>query len=138
MPGAQRGFAPLAENRPVAGDVLLLEGMQFFGYHGDVEAERELGSRVYVDVEIRADLAPAGRSDALEDTVDYVRCYELVRAVVEERRYRLLEAVAENIASALLEQPGAQSVRVRVAKQPPLPGVISRCAVVVDRSRHPG
>lgn len=107
--------------------------MQFFAHHGDVEAERTLGSRLYVDVEVRADLATPGRTDALVDTVDYVRCYELVRGVVEGRQYNLLEAVAENIAQALLAQPGALSVRVRVAKEPPIDGVISRCAVVVDR-----
>jgi dihydroneopterin aldolase len=116
---------------------LVLEGMQFFGHHGDVEAERALGSRVYVDVEIRTDLSTAGRTDALDDTVDYVRCYEVVRAVVEQRQYRLLEAIAENIAAALLEQPRAASVRVRVAKEPPIEGVMSRCAVVVDRDRRP-
>jgi dihydroneopterin aldolase len=118
-----------------ATDRLVLEGMQFFGHHGDVEAERSLGSRVYVDVEIRADLARAGRSDTLADTVDYVRCYELVRAVVEDRQFKLLEALAENIAEVLLREERALSVRVRVAKEPPIEGVISRCAVVLDRDR---
>jgi dihydroneopterin aldolase len=117
-------------------DRLVLEGMQFFGHHGDIEAERSLGSRVYVDVEISADLATAGRSDALDDALDYVRCYELVRGVVEEHQYKLLEAIAENIAAALLQQPRADAVRVRVAKEPPLDGVISRCAVILDRARR--
>ena len=51
----------------MATDRLLLEGLQFFGHHGDVEAERALGGRVDVDVEIRSDLRPAGRSDQLAD-----------------------------------------------------------------------
>lgn len=109
--------------------------MQFFGHHGDVAEERALGSRVYVDVEVDTDLAVAGHSDALADTVDYVRCYEVVRSVVEQRQYNLLEAVAENIAAELLRDPRARAVRVRVAKQPPIDGVISRCAVVLERSR---
>lgn len=109
--------------------------MQFFAHHGDVPAERELGSRVYVDVEIGADLRTAGTSDTLADTVDYVRCYELVRSVVEGRQLHLLEAIAEEIAASLLSDTAAQSVRVRVAKQPPMAGVISRVAVVIERSR---
>ena len=117
-------------------DRLVLEGMQFFGHHGDVDAERELGSRVYVDVEISADLSVSGRSDALADAVDYVRCYEIVRDIVEERQYRLLEAVAENIAAALMADPRAERVQVRVAKEPPIQGVIARCAVVVQRDRR--
>lgn len=112
--------------------------MEFFGHHGDLAAERELGSRIYVDVEIGLDLSVAGESDRLEDTLDYVRCFELVREVVERAQHRLLEAVAERVAEALLGEPQAQRVRVRVAKVPPIPGGISRVAVVVERARTSG
>lgn len=108
--------------------------MEFFGHHGDLAAERELGSRIYVDVEIVLDLSVAGVSDKLEDTLDYVRCFETVRRVVEEAQHNLLEAVAERIARALLSEARVHRVRVRVAKQPPIAGGISRVAVVVDRS----
>jgi dihydroneopterin aldolase len=117
-------------------DRLLLEGLQFFGHHGDVEAERALGGRVDVDVEIRSDLRPAGRSDQLADTLDYVRCYEAVRHVVETRQHNLLETVAEEIATALLTDGRVESVRVRVAKQPPIAGVFHRFAVLLERSRQ--
>ncbi len=119
----------------MASDRLLLEGLQFFGHHGDVEAERELGGRVDVDVEIRSDLRPAGRSDHLHDAVDYVRCYEAVRHVVETRQHNLLETVAEEVAAALLSDDRIDSVVVRVAKQPPLAGVFHRFAVVIERDR---
>ena len=109
--------------------------MRFFGHHGDLAAERELGSHVYVDVELGADLSAAGRSDALADTLDYVHCYGVVRDVVEQRQYHLLEALADAIATALLAEPRAESVRVRVAKQPPLDGAIERCAVIIERRR---
>src|SRR2546422_916487 len=76
-------------------DRLLLEGMTFFGRHGALPAERELGARFSVDVVLEADLADAGRSDRLEDTVDYVRAYAVVQEVVEGEPCRLLEAVAD-------------------------------------------
>ena len=117
-------------------DLLLLEGLQFFGHHGDVDAERTLGSRIDVDVEIRTDLHPAGRSDALADTVDYVSCFNAVRTVVETRRHNLLERVAEDVAAELLTDRRIDSVRVRVAKQPPIAGVFHRFAVVIERSRE--
>jgi dihydroneopterin aldolase len=120
----------------MASDLLLLEGLQFFGHHGDVEAERALGGRVDVDVEIRADLRTAGRSDQLTDTVDYVRAYETVRHVVETRQHNLLETVAEEIATALLDDARIGSVRVRVAKQPPIAGVFHRFAVIIERDRE--
>jgi dihydroneopterin aldolase len=118
------------------GDWLALEGMEFFGHHGDDAAERERGSLVYVDVEVNTDTATAGRSDSLADALDYVRCYERIRTVVEGRRFHLLEAIAENIADSLLEEPAARVVRVRVAKAPPLAGRIRRCVVNIERGRR--
>jgi dihydroneopterin aldolase len=119
----------------MANDRLLLEGLQFFGHHGDVEAERALGGRINVDVEIRTDLGPAGRSDQLTDAVDYVSCYNAVRHVVETTQHNLLETVAEEIASCLLADHRVDSVLVRVAKQPPIPGVFRRFVVVIERDR---
>ncbi|HEV3123269.1 MAG TPA: dihydroneopterin aldolase [Candidatus Dormibacteraeota bacterium] len=116
-------------------DRLVLEGMEFFGYHGDIEAERALGGRYSVDVELSADLRDAGRSDSLTDSIDYVRCFQLVREVVENRQFRLLEALAQAIADELLDHPRATQVRVRVAKQPPVRGGFRQFAVVIERSR---
>ena len=124
---------------PLAPDRLLLEGMEFFGYHGDIEAERSLGGRYSVDVELSADLRAAGRSDSIEDTIDYVRCFQVVRELVENQQFRLLEAMAESIAQALLrEHSAAHAVRVRVAKQPPVRGIFQRFAVEVERRRGEG
>ncbi|MBV8300342.1 MAG: dihydroneopterin aldolase [Candidatus Dormibacteraeota bacterium] len=119
----------------MSGDRILLEGMRFFAHHGDVAAERELGSHLVVDVELRADLSRPASSDSLHDTVDYVHCYELVRQVVETRQFHLLEALADAIARALLDDARVESARVRVAKQPPIAGMIERFAVVIERSR---
>lgn len=116
-------------------DRLLLSGLEFFGYHGDIEAERALGGRYQVDVELEADLRAAGHSDALADTVDYVRCFQVVRDIVETRQYRLLEALAEAIADALLAQPRVDRVRIKVAKQPPLRGGFASFAVAIERRR---
>ena len=120
-------------------DRLLLQGMEFYGYHGDIEAERALGGRYSVDVELVADLRAAGRSDSLDDTIDYVRCFQVVRDLVENRQYRLLEALAAGIAGALLaEHAAAQAVKVRVAKQPPVRGTFQRFAVELERRRGEG
>jgi len=90
---------------------------------------------VDIDIEIRVDLRAAGRSDRLPDTVDYVRCYHTVREIVETGAHNLLEAVAEEIAGALLSDGRVDSVRVRVAKQPPIAGVFRSFAVVIERDR---
>jgi dihydroneopterin aldolase len=114
-------------------DRILMEGMAFFGRHGVFPAERELGARFTVDVELEADLREAAASDHLEDTVDYARAYALVRQVVEGEPCHLLEAVAERIAAQLLDLPRVERARVRVRKRPPLAGEVESMGVEVVR-----
>jgi dihydroneopterin aldolase len=114
-------------------DLLLLEGMSFYGYHGETEAERTLGNRFHVDVEVRMDLAAAGRSDDIADTLDYSRAFGLVREVLENQQYSLIETVAARVAATMLAEPKVESVKVRVGKQPPIAGAIERCSVIIER-----
>lgn len=107
--------------------------MSFYGYHGETEAERTLGNRFHVDVEIRMDLSVAGRSDDIADTLDYSHAFALIRAVLEDQQCRLIEAIADRVAATLLEDPRIQSVKVRVGKQPPIAGSIDRCWVIIER-----
>jgi dihydroneopterin aldolase len=110
-----------------------MDGMAFFGRHGVFPAERELGARFSVDVELVGDLRAAGASDRLEDTVDYARAYDLVREVVEGEPCHLLEAVAQRIADRLLQLPRVTRATVRVHKKPPLPGEFRLVAVEITR-----
>lgn len=104
-------------DRQLPEDRILLEGMVFFGFHGTQEAERVLGQRFEVDVELWLDLAPAGMSDDLMQSVDYSAVYRSTRAVVEGEPLALTEAVAERIAAAALaESERIRQVRVRVRK----------------------
>ena len=118
-------------------DLLVLEGMSFYGYHGETEAERTLGNRFHVDLEIRMDLSRAGDSDDIADTLDYAHTFALVRAIVEDQQYNLIETVAARVAARVLAEPGVESVRVRVGKQPPIPGAIERCSVIIERHAEP-
>lgn len=116
-------------------DRLILQGMTFDGRHGVLPSEREQAQPFTVDVELQADLAPAGASDRLQDTIDYTLAHEIVRQVVEGEHRDLLEALAEQIASRLLALGGVTGARVRVAKQPPLPGSFQAFAVEIERGR---
>lgn len=98
-------------------DRILLEGMVFFGRHGVLPSERELGQRFVVDLEMQLDLRPAGVSDDLAETVDYSEVYRRVREIVEGEPYGLIEAVAEHIAATTLESSHKiETVRVKVSK----------------------
>lgn len=98
-------------------DRILLAGMHFYGYHGTLAAERELGQPFVVDVELHCDLRAAGQADDLGETVDYSVVFEQAREVIVGPPLNLTEALAERIAAVILaEHARVEAVRVRVAK----------------------
>ena len=99
-----------------ATDEVFLEGLQFYAYHGVNPEERVQGQRFLIDVVLATDLAAAGRGDDLERTINYSAVYKRVRAIVEGPPRGLIEAVAEEIAAALLAEFPATAVTVTVRK----------------------
>ncbi len=105
-------------------DVIRVYGMIFFAYHGVNESERELGQRFEVDAEVFLNTRRAGKTDSLRDTVNYVEIYRIVEEIILENEYRLIEAIAEDIAQAVLERLPVEAVQVRVRKpHVPIPGI---------------
>jgi dihydroneopterin aldolase len=111
--------------------------MEFYGYHGVLPEENTLGQRFFVDLIVETDLKKAGQSDCLEDTINYAKLYEICQEIVEGKRFKLIEAVAENIAhSVLYSFPTITCCTVRVIKpNPPIKGHYESVAVEIVRSR---
>ena len=117
-------------------DRILISNMTFYGHHGVEEAERRLGGRFAMDVELYLDLAPAGATDDLTKTVDYKAVYELARRIEMSRNYLLLEALAHDTAQAILEEFPVDEVVIRARKQSvPLGGLIDFSEVEIRRGR---
>ena len=116
-------------------DRILIEGMSFFGHHGVYPAERETGTHFTVDVALELDVSEAGRTDLLEDTLDYRAAYELVREVLEGEPRSLVETLAQRAAERLLTLDRVERATVTVRKRPPLRGVTGTVGVEVTRSR---
>ena len=125
-----------AGGAPVPGDRILLSGLRVRGHHGVLPHEAQLGQVFVVDLELVLDLAPAGRSDDLGETVDYGSLAGRVAEVVGGRPRKLLEALAEDLAQLVLADERVRQVRVRVTKpQAPLP-VDGQVAVEIVRDRE--
>lgn len=118
-------------------DQIILEGMQFYGYHGVNPEERVLGQRYVVDLTADIGLSRAGKSDRLDDTVSYSHIYRSVRAVIEGEPRNLLESAAEAIAERVLAEFPVDAVSVTVKKpNPPVRGSsIDLAAVRIHRTR---
>jgi dihydroneopterin aldolase len=119
-------------------DKVLLHGAHFFARHGVSDEERRIGGRFVVDVELVCDLARAGKSDQLTDTISYAQLHDVLREIVEGESFQLVETLAETIAQKILGVFPADAVTVRVKKQPPpIEGIVDFAGVEIYRERKP-
>jgi dihydroneopterin aldolase len=116
-------------------DKIVLEGLAFNGRHGVRPAEREHAQEFKVDIDIEADLGRAGRTDRLEDTVDYTLVRAIAKQAIEGESVKLLETLAARIADGVLTLPNVKAVTVRVAKRPASMAPIDAAAVHIRRTR---
>ena len=120
-------------------DRLSLLGMRFEARHGVLDWEKETPQPFEVDVVLSADLSTAAERDEIGATVDYAALFDLVRGVVEGPSYDLVEALASEIASAVLAATDpaiADEVEVRVRKpKAPIDGAFDTVEAALTRRR---
>ena len=116
-------------------DTILLEGIQVPAALGVTAAERRLRRPVRLDLEIEADLGKSGRTDRIGDTLHYKRIFDVVEDVASNLEHKLVEALGDRIARAVLEKFGAEAVTVTVRKPTPMAGVIQYAGVRLRRTR---
>lgn len=117
-------------------DRIEIDGLVVMTVVGALAHERDAAQPVRIDLSIAADLHDAGRSDHLDDTVNYGAVAEQVAAVVRAATDTLLERLAERIAACVLAQPRADAVTVTLTKlRPPIPEPVESTAVRIVRRR---
>jgi dihydroneopterin aldolase len=97
-------------------DRIVIPGLPLRAHVGVTDEERSSEQDVVVSLTLHLDLAAAGTSDALEDTVDYDAVCEVVARTVEQRPFHLIEAMASGVADAVLGSFAVGVVEVRVEK----------------------
>ncbi|MCJ2043382.1 dihydroneopterin aldolase [Methylobacterium sp. J-078] len=119
-------------------DRIVVDRIAVFAFHGLLPEEARLGQRFYVSLDVRLDLGAAGRSDDVARTVSYADLTEIVTRIATQRRFALIEALAEAIAGEILERhPLIREIRVRVDKpSAPVPAVIDGVAIEIVRARE--
>ena len=117
-------------------DRITMTGIDVYAYHGVHPAERELGQRFVLDVDLFADLDPAARSDALREALDYTAVHRRIRETVAGTSFHLLEALALRICRTLLAEFPLGRVAVTVQKpNPPIANFLGRVSVTLERDR---
>lgn len=117
-------------------DRIFIEGIKFHGFHGLTRMEREVGVRLSVDVSLEIDLEHSGRSDTLENALDYRRVHQCVIEIGRGRSHKLLESFGWTLLKTLLDEFSAEKVTVRVRKETPvLDGIVDSVGVEMTRTR---
>ena len=119
-------------------DRVFLEGVELYGYIGVFPEERREGQTFYLDVELALDLKPAGKSDALAQTVNYAEVFSLAEQLMEEARCELIETYAEQLAEEIFAYfDSVHWVKVTVRKpQAPMEGTFRAVGISIERHRN--
>ena len=111
---------------------ILLEGMEFFAYHGHYKEEQIIGTKFIVDIEIEFESERAEHSDHLSDTINYQEIYQLVKKEMEINAH-LLENVARRILDSVLRMfPKIKGMQIKISKiNPPLGGKVQQVSFIL-------
>ena len=117
-------------------DRIHLRGVEAFGHHGVLADEKRDGQPFVVDVVMELDLATAGGSDELDDTVSYAEIAGEVVARITGPSFDLIERLAEVVADDVLRHRLVDAATVTVHKpQAPVGHPFTDVAVEVHRTR---
>lgn len=115
-------------------DTVFLHGLRIDTVIGIWDWERRLKQTLIVDLDMGADLSVPGRSDAIEDTIDYKAVTKRILRLADESAFLLVEKLAETIADILLTEFRLPWVRVRINKR----GAVRHArdvGVIIERTR---
>ncbi|MCS3918300.1 dihydroneopterin aldolase [Candidatus Fervidibacter sacchari] len=119
------------------GDWLMVNGLTVLSKVGCLPVEQSVPQPIEVDIALEMDLREVAKTDDIRKGVDYRKVCNLVRQVLEQNSFKLLETAAYAIAVNLLRQfPKVERVRVEVRKpHPPIPVPLQSASVMMELSR---
>lgn len=119
----------------MAPDRILIKDLHVRGIIGVNDWERAEKQDILINLTLTADLREAGRSDDIDDTVNYRTVTKQTLTLVESSSRCTVEALAEDIAKLCLAIKGVNEARVRVEK----PGAVrfaGSVGVEIERRRE--
>ncbi len=114
-----------------------LENCAFFARHGVYSEEEKLGQRFFVDAVLKVEAGEGLVNDDIDDTVDYGVAFSLIEKIVTGTRRYLIEALALDIATAMLDTfDSVQQVEITIRKpNAPVMGILDHVEVSIKQSR---
>ncbi len=115
-----------------------LNEMVFYGHHGVHPEERKLGQRFIVDFTYETDPNEDTNIKHIDDTIDYTAVYSIIKHILENQEFQLLENCANTILVNIIETfPKIIRAQVKIRKPSvPIKGFLNSVEVEMDRSRE--
>ena len=112
---------------------ILVEGIKLYAYHGCMKEESVIGGNYIVDICMEANMSKPAKTDNLNDAIDYVTVYEIVKKEMAVRS-KLIEHVAKRIINKLKKQfPKTDTITIKLTKlNPPIEGDVEKVSVVIS------
>jgi dihydroneopterin aldolase len=122
------------ENR----DLISLNQMVFYAYHGVYDSEKELGQRFIINFSAELDYNQAAINDDLQLTVNYGEIYTIIEEVFQGKKYNLLESAAYNIIKQLFFNfSSLEFIEIEIIKPSvPIKGVLADASIKISRKRN--
>lgn len=83
-------------------DCIKITNLKVFAHHGVFEEEKRDGQDFYINAVLYLDLHTPGKSDRLEDSLNYGEVCHFIHKVFTEKSYDLIEAACENLCTRML------------------------------------
>ncbi len=115
-------------------DIIYLHDLAIDCVIGAWDWERKITQTVFVDLDMAWDISKAGKSDDLKDTLSYKDISKAVSQHVIERKFKLVEAMAVEIAEMLRDDFNIPWCRVRINKKGAVRGA-QDVGVIVERGK---
>ena len=115
-------------------DIVFLHGLKVDAVIGIWDWERQFKQTLEIDVDLGTDISKAGRSDSIDDTVDYKAVTKRIMNLAETGGFLLVEALVEAIAAAILAEFDVFWIRVRINKKSAVRQVRD-VGVMIERAR---
>jgi dihydroneopterin aldolase len=117
-------------------DLIFIREFRVDAWVGIYEWEKQRAQTLEMEIEIAIPGPAAGRSDNIQDTVHYGEVIERIAADLREKRFKLLESLAEHVAALILHDFRAPWVRLSVAKLGHVRNV-RKVGVAIERGTRP-
>ena len=114
---------------------IILENIKIYAYHGVLPEEKILGTYYILNVEIKADLWKAAKTDHLDDTINYAEINEIIH-----EEMKIPSELLEHVTGRIIEKIGEKfseisSIKIKMTKtKPPMQGEMDGVSVELKKN----